>query len=341
MSLTTKESKILYSIRVGSENDPFKPEFPPDNPKFPATPTYQIKVPEFSNVLLKDESVNLTGTHKDRMAWEIVVTYRDFLLAKKNGQLKERLPQMSIVTSGSAGIAIQTLLKKYKLPNLKCLMDIDCSEKIVHALENVGGEIYRTDLSRKPLHWKEILELTDNINGIDITSSEGLDPMTRFYDWMSYEIINMSPDYCFIPFGSGNLYENILNVNKKEVLASVHDPRFKGDIKILRNCNFIGATINDPKSKADRLFAPHRPFTIFDEQWIRCYRLSGSCGQESNVHILQEKFLDQAIELSAKQEIACEPSGIAGLGMLLQMAEKIQKNKKILIINTGKTKYPK
>ena len=95
MSLTTKESKILYSIRVGSENDPFKPEFPPDNPKFPATPTYQIKVPEFSNVLLKEESVNLTGTHKDRMAWEIVVTYRDFLLAKKNGQLKERLPQMS------------------------------------------------------------------------------------------------------------------------------------------------------------------------------------------------------------------------------------------------------
>ena len=340
MSLTTRESKILYSIRVGSENDPFKPEFPPDNPSFPATPTHKIKVPGFSHVWLKDESKNLTGTHKDRMAWEIVVTYRDFLLAKKNSLIKERLPQMSIITSGTAAIAIQTLLRKYHLPNLKCLVDIDMHEGLVHSLETLGCEIYRTDLSRKPLHWKEILELTDNSAGIDITSSEGLDPMTRFYDWMSYEIINLSPEYCFIPFGSGHLYENILNVNKREVLTSMHDPRFNGDSKILRNCNFIGATVNDPKSKADKLFAPHRPFTIFDEQWIRCYRLTGCCGQESNVHILQERFLDAALELAQEQKITCEPSGIAGLGMLLQMQDKIQKNKKILIINTGKTKYP-
>jgi len=340
MTLTDKESKILYSIRVASENDPTQPEFPPDKPGFPATPTIKIDVPGFRNVWLKDESKNPTGTHKDRLAWEIVVTYRDFLLAKKTDQVKDRLPQMSIVTSGSAGIAIQSMLNKYKLPNLKCLVDLDLKNEIVHALEKLGCEIYRTDLSRKPLHWKEILELTDNIGGIDVTSSEGLDPMTRFYDWMSYEIINQSPDYCFIPFGSGNLYENALNVNKKEVLTSIHDPRFSGDVKTLRNCAFIGATVNDPKSKADKLFAPHRPFTIFDEQWIRCYRLAGCCSMESNVHILQERFLDQAIELAKQQRIDCEPSGIAGLGMLLQLADRIPKNKKILVVNTGRTKYP-
>ena len=83
MSLSNKEEKILKSIKVNSENDPSNPEFPADNPKFPATPTYEIEVPSFSDVWLKDESVNLTGTHKDRMAWEMVVTYRDFLLAKK------------------------------------------------------------------------------------------------------------------------------------------------------------------------------------------------------------------------------------------------------------------
>lgn len=340
MNLTDKESKILYSIHVASENDPLKPEFPPDEPSFPATPTLPLKVKGFSDIWLKDESKNLTGTHKDRMAWEVVVTYRDFLLAKKNRQIKEKLPQISIITSGSAGIAIQTLLKKYKLPNLKCLVDIDTDEKMVHALESIGCEIYKTDLSRKSLHWKEILELTDNINGIDITSSWGLDPTTRFYDWMSYEIINQSPDYCFIPFGTGNLYENVLNINKREVSTINHDPRFKGEVKSLQNCNFIGATVNDPKSRADKLFAPHRPFTIFDEQWIRAYKLSGCCGQESNVHILQEKFLLQAIEIAEQQGIDCEPSGIAGLGMLLQMADKIPKNKKILIINTGKTKIP-
>lgn len=60
MGLTPGEQKILDSIVVASENDPLKPEFPADNPKFPATPTYQIKVPGFSNIWLKDESFNPT-----------------------------------------------------------------------------------------------------------------------------------------------------------------------------------------------------------------------------------------------------------------------------------------
>src|SRR3989338_7237225 len=129
MPLTAQESTILRSIQVASENDPSKPEFPPDNPKFPATPTYQIKVPGFTNVWLKDESSNPTGTHKDRMAWEIVVTYRDFLLAKKRGQVKSELPAMSIISSGSSAIAIQTQLKKYGLPNLRVLVDANIDFK--------------------------------------------------------------------------------------------------------------------------------------------------------------------------------------------------------------------
>ncbi|MDP2669942.1 MAG: hypothetical protein Q8O99_02915 [bacterium] len=81
--LTSQETLILETITVASHNNPNKPEFPYTDPKFPATPTYQITVPGFSNVRLKDESHNPTGTHKDRMAWEIVVTYKDFLMAKK------------------------------------------------------------------------------------------------------------------------------------------------------------------------------------------------------------------------------------------------------------------
>jgi len=50
MDLSKTEQKILKSIVVVSENDPRKPEFPPRDPKFPATPTYKIEVPGFSNV---------------------------------------------------------------------------------------------------------------------------------------------------------------------------------------------------------------------------------------------------------------------------------------------------
>jgi hypothetical protein len=74
--LTADEKIILSRINVPSESDPSKPEFPPDNPSFPATLTFKINVPGFENVWLKDESVNkFSGTHKDRLAWEVVILF--------------------------------------------------------------------------------------------------------------------------------------------------------------------------------------------------------------------------------------------------------------------------
>lgn len=336
--LTKEEAQILKSIIIASDNDPLKPEFPPENPKFPATPTYKIKVPGFSNVWFKDESYNPTGTHKDRMAWEMVVTYRDILLSKKAGQIG-KLPQMSLITKGSAGFAIQKRLREYGLPPLKCLVDALLSNKVKEILRRIGCEVYETDLSKKPFSWQEILKLTHNPDGIDITSSEALDPTTRFYDWLSYEIINSSPDYCFIPFGTGNLYENVLNINKMELSRNGHDPRFKGDVHKLRRCNFIGVSVNNPRSKAEKLYSPHLPFVHFGEQWIRLYRYAAYCGEKSDVNLLREEFLDEGIALGNRLGLHFEPSGIAGLGMLLQMKETIPKNAKILVVSTGKTKY--
>lgn len=340
MVLTHQEQQILDSIIIASENDPLRPEFPANDPKFPATPTYQISVPGFSNVRLKDESYNPTWTHKDRMAWEIVVTYRDFLLSKQRGQIERPLPSMSIISSGSAANAIQTLLKKYGLPNLKVLVDKNIDPSIIAKLEEKWSEVYQTDLNKKALNRNDILNLTHNENWFDITSSNALDPTTRFYDWLSYEIINSSPDYCFIPFGTWNLFENVLNINKKEVSTLNHDPRFSWDIETLRKCNFIGVTTNNPNSKAaEKLYSPHLPFIGFDEQWMRLYRYSGFCGSDSNVLLIKEHFIDDAIKIAQSQNINFEPSWIAWLALLLQMKDSIPKDKKILIVSTGKTKY--
>ncbi|MDP3784657.1 MAG: pyridoxal-phosphate dependent enzyme [bacterium] len=340
MTLSLAEEKILKSIVIPSENDPNKPEFPPGRPRFPATPTYRINIPGFKNVWLKDESKNPTGTHKDRMAWEVVVTYRDIFLAKKRGQYRGELPQMSVISFGSAAVAIQRMLRKYRLPNLKVLIDRKfIPQQVLRVLKKLACEIYETDLSKRPLSWKEILSLTHNRNGLDITSNEALDPTTRFYDWLSYEIINNSPDYVFIPFGTGNLYENILNINKREVSTRKHDPRFKGDVEILRKCNFLGATTNNPNSRAEKLYSPHLPFMHYDEQWIKLYRVAGFCGEESDVYLLKEEYLDEALSIAKSQKINCEPSGIAGLALMLQLRNKLPKDKKMLIVNTGKTKY--
>jgi len=337
MALSKKEKQILKSIVVASENDPDKPEFPPDNPKFPATPTFKIEVPGFSNVWFKDESKNLTGTHKDRMAWEIVVTYKELLLSKKAGIIK-KLPILSILSSGSAALAIQTQLKKYNLPNLHVLMDSSTDPKMVSYLEKIGCNIFLENLGRKIFTWEDILKLTNNEDGFDITSNEAYDPNVRFYDWLSYEIINNDADFIFVPFGTGQLYENIMNAIKNELGYKRKDPRFRGAKKTLQKTSILGATTSNPKSKADKLYAPFLPFANYSKQWIKFYRYTGLTGEMSEVYNLQEKYLDKAIKIAKDQGLECEPSSIAGLGLLLQIKNKIPKDKKILIVNTGKTK---
>lgn len=338
MPLTPQEEKILATIKIPSKNNLALPEFPPDRPHYPSTPTYKIKVPGFTHVWYKDESVNPTGTHKDRMAWEMVVTYRELLLAKRDNG-KEGLPQMSIISSGSAALAIQTMLQKYQLPNLKVLVDFQINKKIKKKLAAIGCEIYETDLSKQILYTKDILKLTNNLGGIDITSDDTLGPFDIFYDWMSYEIINQNMDYVFVPYGSGHLFENIVNVAKREVAALyLHDPRFKGEVQKLKQCNFIGATTNNPETKADKLYSPHLPFVHFDINWIELAKRKDYIGKKSNVYIFQEKYLDAAIKLAHKNKITFEPSGVAGLAMLLQIKNQIPKDKNILIVGTGKAK---
>lgn len=338
MALSEAEKSILDAIVIASENHPLRPEFPPDDPKFPATPIVKFEIPGFSNVWVKDESRNPTGTHKDRMAWEIVVTYRDFLLAKLQGKIKGPLPQMSLISSGCAALAIQTLLNKYHLPPLKVLINHSTKPSILEYLRKAGCEMYKADLSRERLHWKEILALTENPNGFDITSNQALDPTTRFYDWLSYEILNHSSDYCFIPFGTGNLYENVLNIAKRELMAPTPDPRFLGAKQAIRQCHFIGATTNDPSSLADKLYSPHLPFVHYDEQWIRMFRLTGVCGDRSDVHVFRETFLEKAMELAEANHLEAEASGLAGLALFLQMKDDIPVESKILIVNTGRSK---
>jgi len=107
----------------------------------------------------------------------------------------------------------------------------------------------------------------------------------------------------------------------------------------LKECNFLGITTNNPKSIADKLYSPHLPFVRYDEQWIKMYRYAGYCGKKSNVYLLKEKFLQSAMKIAENQKISCEPSGIVGLALMLQMRNTLPKDKKMLIINTGKSKF--
>jgi hypothetical protein len=326
----------IEGLDIPSLNDPQKPEFPPRpfyEPKFPASDTFQIEVPGFTNVWIKDESTNPTGTHKARMAWEV-------LIKAKRYNIKE----ISIISSGSAAAAIQHFFNLYKVnTKLKVLMDYQISKQIKDSLRKMGCEIYEADLSSQSLTGKEIKELTNNKEGIDITYREILDRYNdNYYDWLSYEVMNQNPAYCFVPFGTGDLFVNILIIAEREFNNRIykHDPRFLGDIKKISQCNFMGATTRDANSSMDKLFSYYLPSLDDYQFYINSLIQNGRIGNLSGILEVDENFMAEALEIAKSHRIRCEPSGIAGLALMLQMRDELPRDEKMLIINTGSTIYP-
>ncbi len=323
------------NIEVFPANDPDRPEFPPKpfyTPTFPASQTRKIEVAGYTNVWLKDESTNPTGTHKDRMAWEV-------LIKAKRYHIKE----ISLISSGSAAIAIQHLFNLFKVATtLKVLVDQNMSSEMKDHLRSIGCKVYETDLSRKPLTGKEIKELTDNVLGIDITYREVLDRYNdNYYDWLSYEILNETPMHCFIPFGTGDLFINILIIAEREFNNRIyrHDPRFRGNIDVISRCDFIGATTHAPNTRLDKLFSYHLPSLKDYNAYLASLIENKRIGSSSAILDVEEEFIEEALNMAQEQDIQCEPSGIAGLGLFLQIRNDIPTDDKVLIVNTGRTRY--
>jgi len=325
----------VENISIPSFNDPERPEFPPKpffTPKFPASQTRRITVPGFTDVWLKDESTNPGGTHKARMAWEV-------LIKAKRYQIKE----ISLISSGSAAASIQYFFNLFGATTLlKVLVDHKMKPEIKQALTDMGCKIYETDLSAKPLTGKEIKELTDNHTGIDITYREILDRYSdNYYDWLSYEILNESPSHCFIPFGTGDLFINVLIIAEREYNNRIykHDPRFRGNMNVISKCNFFGATSHNQNTRLDKLFSYYLPSLKDYNDYLHSMMDNERIGPHSGILDVEEEFIDEAMNIAKGQGIACEPSGIAGLALLLQLRNDIPHDEKILIVNTGLTDY--
>ena len=342
---TERTAKVekLGSLTIPSERDPFNPEYPPApyfTPNFPATPHREIDVPGFRNVILKDESQNPGGTHKSRMGHEITVIARRWY--ERNGVY----PVFSIISSGTAAIAIQYFFKLFKVESqLRVIVDENISLSIATALQENGCKIYPYNLSAQSLSGEDIRKITNNEQGIDITCRPKADPLLiKYYDWLSFEVLNLQPDFVFCPFGTGDLFGNLVRTLRQEFAEQYHDPdpRLKTDISQLTRCNFVGATTNNPKSKLEKLYSAFLPTMVDHKRNLADLRDEKKLvGKDSDIRFVEEEFVDKALDVAEDNQIACEPSGIAGLALLLQMQECLDPEKRIVVINTGKTQlYP-
>ena len=358
-----------------SEIEEEVPEFPSYHASFPSTPTIPLKMRQlkeeysrdanlskdtcnllsklfknYSNITdttiwHKDESINPNGTHKDRMAWEIYLWYDNEIKKQINtpgGKIS--LKSLSLISSGSAAYSVQKLLKNRGFPNLRVLIDKNTNKRLIKFLKEKDCKIFPVNLDKKEYSSKEILKLTDNIDGLDLTYSPEFNESRKvYYDWLSYEVLNQNPNWVFTPFGTGDLYKNIIIRNSKEMDKKVFSKRFFGDKKILTECNFMGAASNRKNSKMKMLYSAFQNKTIKNVNNMIVSPLieKESCGAQSKVIIVRESYMDIAIEIAQYFNITFEPSGISGLALLLQMLDcnemKLNQNDKVIIINTGKS----
>jgi hypothetical protein len=332
--------KLRDGISVASENDPNKPEFPSFSPRFPATPTERIAIPQLGRtIMIKDESRNLTGSHKDRMAWEIIVHYKKIIQdLLEPASSRPTIPRASIISNGSAALAIQVMLRCYGLPELKVLVDLQTDKQIVQKLRKAGCEVFIHDLSERELDSKDVLEITENEDGLDFTSRNLVDPNRRtYYDWLAYEILNCAAMHIFIPVGTGDLFVNVLTVLRDELTGVTKDRRLTGGSPTIEGLELYGATSEDWKTKMDKLYAAHRPTLVEARRLVAEMREAGHCGERSEVYDVGEIVVPDALEAARTKKIQCDESGIAGLALLLELSkrEEFPADEEILVVNTG------
>ncbi|WP_341501871.1 pyridoxal-phosphate dependent enzyme [Gallaecimonas sp. GXIMD4217] len=254
-----------------------------------------LEHPEWGRLTLLDESRNHSGTHKDRMAIAIASAYQAMLV--QNPALR-----LSIISSGSAAYAIQSLFNRLGMPPLKVLIDRLRPEAAL--LDDLGCQVYRCDLGARMLTPSDILALTDNPAGIEVTSNMAIRPYESYYRDMVAELAHFGPGYIFVPFGTGHLYGSFLSCRAFRDASAVH---------------VIGGATQCPDSRADKLYAPFNPFCVVNDNFIKTKIALGEIGARSRVHGFSEAALDRALLLADELGLDVEPSALGGLAAMIDL----------------------
>lgn len=341
----------------------------PRNPEWRETPYHILDLTQhgLGIVIVKDESdleSNPTGTHKDRAAWEYAKWHRRFA-AEIDDKIRHKkmsvaelenidVPRLSVVTSGNQGYALSERFKKHGLPPIKILVSADTKEEDLQKMDSWWADIYLGNLGPKALTPEEILQLTNNLDGMEVTSGQAVERRRQLYDWHVHEAFNQFhqpgrnlhleiPRLIAVPAGTFDLYFNYFFWQGHTVYNAEHgirrDPRLKTHPKIVKAISLLAAEPIDPMSRAIMLTAPHKPFMLYRRSDIAHRVKSGDTGPLSDIYPFREDLLKDAVSIFESANISTEesagPSALTSL-MLLKEQDKLPANAQSLVVNTGR-----
>jgi cysteine synthase len=281
--------------------------------------------------LIKDESVNPTGTHKDQLALELAQSFmrgnrlayktihergHKILLVDGSETALPEIQRLSLLTSGHGGIALAKRFKTHGLPPPKLLLDTHTDPEIIDQLKNQAADIYLVDMNQSQLKREDILQLTNNREGSDLTS----DNITKFGVWQLYyrtlskQILDKNPSQIYVPYGSGNLFEGLVqSASKKKVKPKI-----------------FGSEPESPNTKAVMLYAPSKPFKRFGQ--IK------ETPNYAKVDKVTETEIESAHDIYKNHNIKAGYSSSAGLALYLRNFKegKISDKDTVIVVNTGR-----
>ena len=335
-------ARLRWVRRNHSANNPRRPEFPFFAPRFPASRAYPVQIPLLDgyDVLVKDESTNPSGTHKARLAWEVLLLHMNMLEQKLAGRIKS-VPGMSIISSGSTALALADTFNAFGAPCPNVLCSDTAPESLIAQMQAHGIQVHPERLGRRAFNSDEILRLTDNEGGIDLTGGRFAIELSRnYYDWLSFEAMNLAPSVVIVPYGTGQLFDNLLLHLGAEVReVNGNDPRFAGDRDGLSRLSVIWVSAG-ASSIASKLAAPFLPGSTKDDCIPRNNLVSqlvkgGIIGRLSRIYEIPDWQLLDTMRLAEEIGLNAEISALAGLAWLIHNRGLIPKESRIVVVNTG------
>jgi threonine dehydratase len=251
---------------------------------------------ESGGVLVKDESFQWCGTHKDRRSRMIV-----------EEAIRDKIDTLVIITAGNAGYSLARHAEETRL-RIVAVMNESRPAFIKDALRGVGAEIIELDLQKKFLTSQELVRLAHKQTGErvrDVTNE-----CSHAYGSIVDELKECIPEppAIVVPVGSGELFLGIHGALERNHWRS----------------KLIGVTTKSMTSKADKLTTIRTPLRE---------RLKQIAASDENRMLLE--LTEQSIEWSianAPRILRAEPSAKAVFGAWLHMPEELNG---AVVVSTG------
>lgn len=310
--VTIQESRQQYWLNRQTAEELLKRT---EMPYVTSTPLIKAQIPNAGTVLIKDESKNPTGTIKDRIAqWVIDFCVQEARDLTEDEEARDvELPRVSVITAGNTGIALAYSAQKYGLPPPKLLLDSRTPKKILNRLVELDADVYTTDLKEQELTAEDILELTNNPEGLDLTSVK-----TNFYALLIKSLMVENPAEIYVPYGSGTLYDELVRAQRTPETA------------------IFGVKPLSQETIADKLVAWYNPFAM-DSHELRLLKAERKANRRTGTYRATDDRMREAQQIM-EQYCPAEISATAGLAAYRERWKRglIKPDAKIIVVNTGK-----